>query len=124
MAAFSSGMPPASVYLVLPSRRARIAASFTRSGVSKSDSPAVKERTSMPWARRARARADSARIEDGVRRRARSANMDQLTPLRGPAVPGSTAVQLFPEPLLDAGRNQALHRASVAGDLLDQARGD
>src|SRR5262245_60838798 len=117
-------MPPASVYLVFPSRRARTAASFTRSGVSKSGSPDVKDRTSIPWALRARARAESARVGDGVKRRARSASMGRLTPLRGSRGSGSTAAQLFPEPLLDAGRDQAPDGAPVAGDLLDQARRD
>src|SRR5262249_52154452 len=124
MAALSSGMPPASVYLVFPSRRARTAASFTRSGVSKSGSPEVKDRTSMPWALRARARAERTRVGDGVRRRARSASMGQLTPLWGARGSGSAAAQLFPESPLDAGRDQALDGASVTGDLLDQARRD
>ena len=65
IAARSSGMPAVSVYLVRPSASARIAAAFTRSGVSKSGSPALKERTSMPWARIARARAAMASVGDG-----------------------------------------------------------
>src|SRR5262245_27233599 len=124
MAALSSGMPPASVYFVFPSRRARIAASFTRSGVSKSGSTAVKERTSIPWALRARARAERARVGDGVSRRARSASMDQFTPLRRARGSGSAAVQLLPKPLLDAGGDQAFDRAPVSRDFLDQARRD
>src|SRR5262245_1685005 len=124
MAALSSGMPPASVYFVFPSRRARIAASFTRSGVSKSGSPAVKERTSMPWALRARARAERARVGDGVRRRARSASMSRFAPLRGSRGSRSAAVQLLPKPLLHAGGDQARDRAPVTGDFLDQTRGD
>src|SRR5512134_86025 len=55
MAAFSSGMPSTSVYLVLPSLRARTAASLIFSGVSKSGSPADSEITSRPFAFSSRA---------------------------------------------------------------------
>ena len=46
----SSGIPAAGVYLVNPSWIARIAASRTCAGVSKSGSPAPNETTSTPAA--------------------------------------------------------------------------
>src|SRR5262245_9100456 len=104
-----------------------MAASFTCSGVSKSGSPAVKDRTSIPCARRARARAARASVGEGVKRRARSASIRRITPLGlsvGAGGRKSAALQLRPEPMLDAGRDQALHRAPVAGDFLDQAGRD
>jgi hypothetical protein len=43
--------------------------------------------------------------------------MDQLTPLRGLRGPGFICgAAAVPEPLLDAGRHEALHGASVGGD--------
>ena len=66
MAAFSSGMPEAGVYFVLPSFRALIAASLMYSGVSKSGSPAPKPTTSMPWAFISLARLVTASVADGA----------------------------------------------------------
>jgi len=65
MAALSSGMPSTSVYLVLPSLRALIAASLMFSGVSKSGSPAESEMTSRPSALSWRAFMDTAMVADG-----------------------------------------------------------
>src|SRR5258708_12418603 len=78
MAAFSSGMPSTSVYLVLPSRMALMAASLMWSGVSKSGSPASSEMMSRPAARRARALVLAAAVAEGLTRRrpADSANID------------------------------------------------
>src|SRR3979409_2506455 len=45
IASFSSGMPPTSVYLVLPASMAWIAASLMLAGVSKSGSPAPRALT-------------------------------------------------------------------------------
>src|SRR5580693_379852 len=69
MAAFSSGMPSVSVYLVLPSAIARTAAALTLSGVSKSGSPASSEMMSRPAARRARALAAAPVVAEGLTRR-------------------------------------------------------
>src|SRR5262245_24845645 len=91
MAAFSSGMPSTSVYLVLPSLRARTAASLMLSGVSKSGSPADSEITSRPLAFSSRAFVAIAMVWDGEMRltlsekkRAGSAPMAaSLVPLAG-----------------------------------------
>ncbi len=61
-------MPSGSVYLVLPSRMALIAASLMLPGVSKSGSPASSEITSRPAARKARAFAPAAMVADGLMR--------------------------------------------------------
>jgi hypothetical protein len=61
----SSGVPPTSVYLVFPSRMARIAASTTLSGVSKSGSPEVSPMMSRPAARSSRARCPAMELGDG-----------------------------------------------------------
>ena len=68
MAAFSSGMPSTSVYLVLPSLRARTAASLMLSGVSKSGSPADSEITSRPLAFSSRAFVAMPMVCDGEMR--------------------------------------------------------
>src|SRR5271165_3978883 len=62
-------MPSVSVYLVLPSWIALIAAALMWSGVSKSGSPASREMMSRPAARRARALALAAAVADGLTRR-------------------------------------------------------
>src|SRR5580658_205916 len=79
MAAFSSGMPSVSVYLVLPSRIARIPASLMFSGVSKSGSPASSEMMSRPAARRARAWAAAPVVAEGLTRR-RLADSENIGP--------------------------------------------
>src|SRR6185312_11428826 len=68
MASFSSGVPSTSVYLVLPSRMALMAASLMLSGVSKSGWPADRPITFLPSATRARALASTARVADGLTR--------------------------------------------------------
>src|ERR1700739_3848948 len=68
IASFSSGMPPTSVYLVLPSLIALIAASLTLSGVSKSGSPAPRPMTLRPPAFSARALSVTAIVADGLTR--------------------------------------------------------
>jgi hypothetical protein len=68
MAALSSGMPSTSVYFVLFSRRALIAASLTLAGVSKSGSPADSEMILRPWAFSSRAFVDMAMVWDGEMR--------------------------------------------------------
>ena len=65
MAAFSSGMPSTSVYLVLPSRSALMAASLMFSGVSKSGSPADSEMMSRPCAFSSRAFVAMPMVWDG-----------------------------------------------------------
>src|SRR5262249_25057122 len=59
-------MPSGSVYFVLPSRIALIAASLTKSGVSKSGSPAPRPMTSRPAAFNARAFALTAIVGEGL----------------------------------------------------------
>src|SRR5207245_1554308 len=68
MASFSSGMPPTSVYLVLPASMARIAASLMLAGVSKSGSPAPRPMTLRPAAFSARALSVTAIVADGFTR--------------------------------------------------------
>src|SRR5436853_6676143 len=67
-ASFSSGMPPTSVYLVLPASMARIAASLMLAGVSKSGSPAPRPMTLRPAAFSARALSVTAMVADGFTR--------------------------------------------------------
>ncbi len=78
IAAFSSGMPSGSVYLVLPSRIALMAASLMLSGVSKSGSPAESAMTLRPAACSARALALTAMVADGFTRR-RVADSSDIT---------------------------------------------
>ncbi len=66
MAFLSSGMPATSVYLVKPLFNASMAASLMCSGVSKSGSPALKLMMSSPAARNWAARAETARVADGL----------------------------------------------------------
>src|SRR6185295_4271914 len=61
----SSRVPAVGVYLVLPARIARAAASLMFSGVSKSGSPAPKSTTLAPEARRDSAACIAARVDDG-----------------------------------------------------------
>jgi hypothetical protein len=61
----SSGMPAGGAYLVLPWARARLAASLTCSGVSKSGSPAVRATRSTPFRLSSRARALTATVAEG-----------------------------------------------------------
>src|SRR6476620_4503922 len=68
MASFSSGMPPTSVYLVLPASMAWIAASLMLAGVSKSGSPAPRPMTLRPAAFSARALSVTAIVADGFTR--------------------------------------------------------
>src|SRR6201991_4581352 len=68
IAAFSSGMPPTSVYLVLPASMAWIAASLMLAGVSKSGSPAPRPMTLRPAALSARALSVTAMVADGFTR--------------------------------------------------------
>src|SRR5437667_3760178 len=68
IASFSSGMPPTSVYLVLPASMARIAASLMLPGVSKSGSPAPRPMTLRPAAFSARALSVTAIVADGFTR--------------------------------------------------------
>src|SRR3546814_9479798 len=66
-------VPSTSVYLVWPPRIASIAASLTKSGVSKSGSPALSPMTSTPSAFSAETRAVIASVAEGwMRLRARS----------------------------------------------------
>src|SRR3546814_6780563 len=58
-------VPSTSVYLVWPARIASIAASLTKSGVSKSGSPALRPMTSTPSAFSAVTRAVIASVADG-----------------------------------------------------------
>ena len=87
MAAFNSGMPSTWVYLVWPSWMARIAASFTCGGVSKSGSPTARPMTSRPAARRSSASDEIATVGEGAMRVTRSAKaMDGVSgPAPGPA---------------------------------------
>ena len=67
MASFSSGRPPAGLYLwFLGSRHASTAASTMCSGVGKSGSPAPNPITGSPAAFRALAFASTARVADGA----------------------------------------------------------
>src|SRR5215475_7955429 len=66
MAARNGSIPFTSVYFVMPSRRASIAAALMRSGVSKSGSPAEKLATSIPSERSLPALAAMARVTDGL----------------------------------------------------------
>src|SRR5689334_20712299 len=68
IASFSSGMPPTSVYLVLPCSMAWIAASLMLPGVSKSGSPAPRPMTFRPAAFSARALSVTAIVADGFTR--------------------------------------------------------
>src|SRR5262245_4630434 len=68
MASLSSGMPPTSVYLVLPASMAWIAASLMLPGVSKSGSPAPRPMTFRPAAFSARALSVTAMVADGFTR--------------------------------------------------------
>ena len=68
IASFSSGMPPTSVYLVLPASMAWIAASLMLAGVSKSGSPAPRPMTLRPAAFSARALSVTAMVADGFTR--------------------------------------------------------
>src|SRR3954470_19978257 len=68
IAAFNSGMPPTSVYLVLPASMAWIAASLILAGVSKSGSPAPSPITLRPAALSARALSVTAMVADGFTR--------------------------------------------------------
>src|SRR5665647_2733014 len=68
IASFSSGMPPTSVYLVLPASMAWIAASLMLAGVSKSGSPAPRPMTLRPAALSARALSVTAMVADGFTR--------------------------------------------------------
>src|SRR5262245_50595255 len=66
IACFSSGIPSTSVYLVLPSIMALMAACLMLSGVSKSGSPAPRPMTFSPAAASSRAFAVTARVADGL----------------------------------------------------------
>src|SRR5690606_8944098 len=78
------GVPAAGVYLVLPSRIALWAASLMCSGVSKSGSPAPRERTSLPWALSSAALAVTARVGEGLMRPTRWASESStIVPLLG-----------------------------------------
>src|ERR1700712_227193 len=68
IASFNSGIPPTSVYLVLPASMARIAASLMLAGVSKSGSPAPRPMTLRPAAFSARALSVTAMVADGFTR--------------------------------------------------------
>src|SRR5258708_4525052 len=68
IASFSSGMPPTSVYLVLPASMAWIAASLMLAGVSKSGSPAPRPMALRPAAFRARALSVTAMVAYGFTR--------------------------------------------------------
>src|ERR1700756_2070802 len=68
IASLSSGMPPTSVYLVLPASMAWIAASLMLAGVSKSGSPAPRPMTLRPAAFSARALSVTAIVADGFTR--------------------------------------------------------
>jgi hypothetical protein len=68
IASFSSGMPPTSVYLVLPASIAWIAASLMLAGVSKSGSPAPRPITFRPAAFSSRALSVTATVADGFTR--------------------------------------------------------
>src|SRR3954463_13271234 len=68
IAAFSSGMPPTSVYFVLPASMAWIAASLMLAGGSKSGSPAPRPMTLRPAAFSARALSVTAMGADGFTR--------------------------------------------------------
>src|SRR4051812_23902980 len=68
MASFNSGMPPTSVYLVLPASMAWMAASLMLPGVSKSGSPAPRPMTLRPAALSARALSVTAMVADGFTR--------------------------------------------------------
>src|SRR5437868_3968269 len=83
IAAFSSGMPPTSVYLVLPASMARIAASLMLAGVSKSGSPAPSPMTLRPAAFSARALSVTAMVADGLTRSSAAAS-------RGSVIGGGT----------------------------------
>src|SRR4026209_1001390 len=117
-AARSSGMPPTSVYLVWPFSSARTAASLIRRGVSKSGSPAPKEITSMPCARRARALACMASVGEGASVFIRSASMGLL------ACGLAVSRKFLGEPLLDRRGHHAGARRAQRGHLFDEARGD
>src|SRR3990167_6522468 len=78
MAAFSSGMPSGSVYLVLPALMASMAAFLMLPGVSKSGSPAERAITSRPAAFSARALALMAMVADGAMRRRAADSSDIL----------------------------------------------
>jgi hypothetical protein len=65
IASFNSGVPSTVVYLVWPPRIAAIAASLTKSGVSKSGSPAPSPMMSRPAAVSSAARRVTASVGDG-----------------------------------------------------------
>src|SRR5260370_5210383 len=65
IAARNSGVPAEAVYLVKPVLIAEIPASLTKSGVSKSGSPATRLATSTPVSARAFDLASSARVAEG-----------------------------------------------------------
>src|SRR5258708_21980424 len=81
-------MPPTSVYFVWPARNAWIAASWIRSAVSKSGSPAPNEITSTPRRRSSRVFACTASVDDGASVFRRSASTARLLRRRTAALLG------------------------------------
>src|SRR3989304_2882444 len=123
MAARSSMVPPVAVYLLKSSRMARMAASFTFSGVGKSGSPAPKSIRSAPSERSFSASIITAMVEETEMR-------ETLLEKAISAVLGLNCTLLMrlhllgAEPLLHQRRNQAADVPTQLTDLPHQARAE